>query len=147
MTTGRPVGHDKMNAIVDALQNAPAGQDDYTTYLRGVLRGAQEIANPSEVFPHAFRFFEDHAGADLGTPGPLVHFLERFYPQYLDELCVSVTRRPTTYTVWMLNRILNAQLPETTRERLVALLRVVASNPVADTVVREQSQRFLERQQ
>ena len=38
------------------------------------LGSVQEIENPSEVFPHAFQFFEEHAEADLGVPGPLVHF-------------------------------------------------------------------------
>jgi len=136
-----------MNAIVDALQNAPVGQDDYTAYLEGFLGCLQDIENPSELFPYAFQFFEEHAGADLGVPGPLVHFLERFYPQYLDELCASVARKPTTYTVWMLNRILNAKPPEAIRERLIALLRAVANNPVMDLAVREQSLRFLEHQQ
>ena len=136
-----------MNVIVDALQNAPAGQDDYTAYLEGVLGSIQAIENPREVFPHAFRFFEDRAGADLGMPGPLVHFLERFYPQYLDELCASVGRKATIYTVWMLNRILNTQLPEPTRDRLVGLMHAAASNPVAEPVVRQEAQRFLERQQ
>ena len=55
-----------MNAIIQGLQNAPTGNDDYIAYLHGVLGGVQEITNPSEVFPYAFRFFEDHAGADLG---------------------------------------------------------------------------------
>jgi hypothetical protein len=136
-----------MNAIADALQNAPAGQDDYLAYLQDVLGCVQEIENPSEVFPYVFRFFEDHVGADLGTPGPLVHFIERFYPQYLEELCASVARRPTTYTVWMLNTILNAKLPEPTRQRLVGLLRTVANNPSEDQDVRQEAQRFLERQQ
>jgi hypothetical protein len=136
-----------MNAIITALQNSPAGQDDYVVYLNGILEAAHEIEKPNEIFPHAFRFFEDHAGADLGTPGPLVYFVERFYPQYLDELCESVMRKPTTYTIWMVNRILNKELPEPTRERLVASLRAVVANPMIDIVVRQEGQRFLERWQ
>ena len=135
-----------MDSIAEALQNAPAGLSDYVLYLNDLLGGVNAIENPTEVFHQAFRFFEAHAGADLGVPGPLVHFLERFYPQYIDELCASVARKPTTYTVWMLNRVLNVELPQPTRERLVALLRTVAANSVTEPDVRQQAERFLERQ-
>ena len=134
-----------MNAVARALENAPAGQADYTEYLASVLNGVEEIGDPSELFRCAFRFFENHCTADLGTPGPLVHFVERFYPQYLEDLCVSVKRRPTMYTVWMLNRILNGHVPIATRERLIDLLRSVVDNPTTDAVVRDQSRQFLDR--
>jgi hypothetical protein len=136
----------KINAVVEALRNAPAGQDDYTAYLEGLLEGVDEIENPNELFPHAFRFFEDHAEADLGMPGPLVHFLEQFHPQYLDELCASVARTPTIYTIWMLNRILNGKPPKATRQRLIDLLRQVVGKSSAASVVKEEAQQILDRQ-
>ena len=136
----------RSDAIIEALKNAPKGQEDYVAYLYEVLESEQEIDDPSEVFPHAFRFFEDHAQADLGTPGPLVHFLERFHPRYLDELCQSIARRPTFLTTWMLNRILNIEPPGPNRNRLIGLLRTAADHPLATGVVREQSQQFLSHQ-
>jgi hypothetical protein len=46
-------------------------------------------------------------GSDLGSPGPLVHALEAcsgFEP----FLKASLHRKPTSLSVWMINRILNS---------------------------------------
>jgi hypothetical protein len=136
-----------MRTIIDGLRDIPSGKDDYRAYLEELLGGAPEVEEPAEVFPHAFRFFETHADADLGLPGPLVHYLERFYPAYLDELCESVTRKPITYTLWMVNRILNLEISEPLRDRLQALLRRVADDLVADDAARQEARNFLTHQE
>ncbi|MEP6722197.1 MAG: hypothetical protein ABJA77_12160 [Variovorax sp.] len=47
------------------------------------------------------RFMETHDEWDFGTPGPFVHFVERFYGQgYESELIASVERKPTVHTLW-----------------------------------------------
>jgi len=39
---------------------------------------------------------EEHSAIDFGTPGPLVHFMERFYGKgYEEKLIESVRRKPT----------------------------------------------------
>ena len=51
---------------------------------------------------------ERHPLTDFGSPGPIVHFVERFYKKgYEEELLLSLKRMPTLHTVWMLNRIIN----------------------------------------
>jgi len=135
-----------MRTIIDGLRDAPPGHCDYREYLSALLDDAGDIVDANAVFPHAFQFFEDHADADLGMPGPLVHFVERFFPKYVDELCVSVERKPTTHTVWMVNRILNAKIAEEMRERLVNLLRAAIDNAAGDETAREQARHFLEHQ-
>jgi len=53
-------------------------------------------------------FMEEHPEIDYGTPGPLVHFLERFYKKgYEEQLVLSIRRKPTCHTIWMLNRLIN----------------------------------------
>jgi hypothetical protein len=134
-----------MQALLEALENAPPGRDDYSAYLEAAIGDLGNVTNPSELFAHVFRFFESHAEADLGTPGPLVHLLERFYPQYVDEMCASISKRPTTYTIWMVNRILNNQPTETMRQRLIEVLEGVASSTAASIAVQEQAKLFLDR--
>jgi hypothetical protein len=46
----------------------------------------------------------------------------------------------------MLNRILNGELPEPTRARLIAVLRAAADSAAADAGAREQAQEFLKQQ-
>jgi len=122
------------------------GRDDYVQYLDTLLDGVIELDDPEAVFAEAFAFFERNGAADLGTPGPLVHFLERFYPDYVDQLCASVVRKPTTYTVWMLNRLLNASVETADRKRLLEVLEGASANTAADKVVREQAIEFLRTQ-
>jgi hypothetical protein len=132
-----------MDRIIDGLTNAPAGRDDYEEYLQDLFADETCIERPEEFFQHAFRFFEEHSAAHLGMPGPLVHFLEQFYPQYVEELVASVNRRPTSYTLWMLNRILNADITGDLRERLTSVLRMAAELVDNDVSVRQEARHFL----
>lgn len=97
-----------MATIAERLRDAPEGHDDYVGYLYDLLDGPRDADADDTTFVEAFRFIERNADADLGTPGPLIQFLERFYPRYCARLVESVQRRPTLYTLWMLNRILNS---------------------------------------
>ena len=67
-----------MNELIEKLKNAPIGLDDYTDYLEDALDCIDELDDQKAVFKEAFLFFETHSNADLGMPGPLVHFLENF---------------------------------------------------------------------
>lgn len=79
----------------------------------------------SQAVPHAL--IERSPGADLGTPGPLVHELEKI-PGYQDLLIESLQRQPQELTVWMVNRILNAEVPGTTREKWLSILTAARNN-------------------
>lgn len=54
----------------------------------------EKVPNKREAVPAIFRFFEANSDKALGSPGPLVHFLEEEY-DYLVELEKSVMRKPT----------------------------------------------------
>ncbi|CAN7587956.1 hypothetical protein LJR084_004415 [Variovorax sp. LjRoot84] len=79
------------------------------------------------------RFMEAHSDWDLGTPGPLVHFVERFHGQgYEGELIASVERKPTAHTLWMLNRLINGERDGQRKARLLGLLSAAATAPNAE---------------
>lgn len=68
----------------------------------------QENLGISAVEPLLF-FMERHPLSDFGMPGSIVYYVEQFYKKgYEDLLIASVIRRPTLHTVWMINRIKNA---------------------------------------
>jgi hypothetical protein len=98
-----------------------------------------------ETVEPILQFMEEHSAIDFGTPGPLVHFVERFYRNgYEDKLVESVQRRPTWHTVWMLNRVVNGtKIPEV-KERLIAVMEEVKRNAVAHPNVLNQVDRYLE---
>ena len=83
-------------------------------------------------------------GVDLGTPGPLVHTLEAWRGSYEPLLAESVRRKPTPLSVWMVNRILNAQPPDA--ESWLALLWSVADLPAASAATKAQAEQFIKYQ-
>jgi hypothetical protein len=123
--------------IASRLKEAPDGCDDYIDYLNEVLNGVIRLDDGAAVFLEAFLFFERNEDADLGMPGPLVQFLEQFYPAYVEHLSASVMRKPTFHTVWMVNRILNSSVDDTDRSRFIALLEAASENPAASAVAKK----------
>jgi hypothetical protein len=92
------------------------------------------------------KFMEDHPTFDFGTPGPLVHFVEKFYGRgYEPELFASITRRPTTHTVWLLNRIINGTRQAADRERLIDILRQAENHSASDAQAKRLATHFLQR--
>jgi hypothetical protein len=102
------------------------------------------VNDPAACAPVMFRTMERLDGADLGTPGPLVHTLEFWRGRYEKLLGGSVRRKPTPLSVWMVNRILNARPPDA--ESWIALLRIVTDNPDASDETKAQAEGFIKYQ-
>lgn len=105
----------------------------------------EQLPEAEEVVPEIFAFMERFPELDIGVPGPLVHFVERFYPRYVEHLIASVERQPVLHTIWMSSRILNARLLDETRERLLAVLGRVPDHPAASKSVKTEAARLLAR--
>jgi hypothetical protein len=92
------------------------------------------------------RFMEEHPSIELGMPGALVHFAEKFYGHgYEEKLLESISRRPTRHTVWMLNRVINGAKTPATKQRFVDAMVRAKSHPLVETNVLNQINHFLER--
>jgi hypothetical protein len=92
------------------------------------------------------KFMEENPAFDFGTPGPLVHFIEKFYGRgYEAELIASISCKPTSHTIWLLNRIINGTKQALDRERLINILRQAESHPASDAQARRQAAHFLQR--
>ena len=84
---------------------------------------------------------ERHPLTDFGRPGPIVHFVERFYKKgYEEELLLSLKRMPTLHTVWMLNRLINGT---DQAEVYLNLLKEISENASYDKEIREEALHFL----
>jgi hypothetical protein len=102
-------------------------------------------AGPDVVEP-ILRFMEDHRELDFGVPGPLVHFVERFYRNgYEGELLASIKRKPTSHTVWMLNRLINGTVAVEVRRLLVDALEQARTHPLVDEITVESIRHFQDR--
>lgn len=66
------------------------------------------ISDVHVIIEFVLEIMEKNPCLDFGSPGPLVHFMERYYGKgYEDLLLKSLERKPIEHTVWMTNRILN----------------------------------------
>jgi len=92
-----------------------------------------------------FGVMERLPDADLGTPGPLVHGIERF-KSYEPRLVESVRKLPTPLSIWMVNRILNTLQSGEHREILLSLLKEALAHPQINEETKESIISFLEHQ-
>jgi hypothetical protein len=87
----------------------------------------------------------DLGDCELGTPGPMVHELEKL-AGYEPQLIESVDRFPTYHTVWMVNRIMNTLDKDDHWAQLLDVLKRAAVAARAAPGARENARRFIRHQ-
>lgn len=123
----------------------PATDGSHILALHELVDISQNVAGNPPTILAVFEYLERYHHADLGSPGPLVHYIEQAYPAYIDALLLSLARRPVAYTLWMANRILNSEIDNILRQRLIGALVLAASHPLADENERRDALEFLQR--
>lgn len=117
-------GHDadfRLNRLATEIEKHPEG-----------AKLVSAILSLFERFPHE----------DFGMPGPLAHVAERFYRKgYEEELLVSLRRLPTSLTIWLANRIVNAK--DANSQRFLELLKQIAEHSNLDANLREEARNFI----
>jgi hypothetical protein len=134
--------------IIASLESFIAKDDggDVETLDR-ITEGLDELPERLRVVPAMFAVMERYPDADLGSPGPLVHSIERLpLADYESLLRNSVERQPGELNVWMVNRVLNSKVPAQDREELLTLLKLVTTHPRASRTTRQTAERFLQHQ-
>jgi hypothetical protein len=135
------MSHNSIDTITAALDEFRSSDDnDYR--LNVVLRNFKAVENPECALPSMFALLERFPNSDFGSPGSLVHTIEHV-TGYCEQLKQSLSRRPTVYTVWMVNRIMNTTEGDDWSGWMRELHRVL-SHPLADDGVRENARRFVE---
>ena len=103
-----------------------------------------ELPERQRAVPELFGVMERLQEADLGSPGPLVHALERL--DYVEELVESVRRLPTVLSVCMVNRVLRKEQAPERRTLFLELLGHAARHPEATYGAREDAKHFIQLQ-
>lgn len=120
--------------------------EDFATSSAELVEQWGSVNVGSEALEPILRFMEEHPSVELGMPGALVHFAEKFYGHgYEEKLLESISRRPTRHTVWMLNRVINGAKAPATQQRFVAAMVRAKSHPLVAPNALDQINRFLER--
>jgi len=123
-----------------------ARSDDFVGRSSELVDGWSSAGAGIEMIDPILSFIERHPDIDFGSPGPLVHFVERFYGNGYDrKLLDSIKRRPTPLTTWMLNRVVNGTKAPAARSALIDAMRAITVHPLADDSTRQAANRFVER--
>jgi hypothetical protein len=126
--------------------NAIASLDDFEQRSSELVAQWRAAAAGLDAVDAILRFIEEHPQLDLGSPGALVHFVEKFYGHgYEAKLVESLRRRPTAHTAWMLNRVVNGTKVAAERQRFVEVMRQARVHPGIDERTAQQLDHFLER--
>src|SRR5476651_2108638 len=100
------MGRDLTSIIAD-FRNLTKADFDTMTGAAGVMRldelcaEVSSFPEPASAFPEFFALIERLSDCELGSPGPLVHTMERHSGRYEQLLADSIRRKPTEMTVWM----------------------------------------------
>ncbi len=131
-------------AVCDDLQRLLTGP---LNDLDAVDQLAEEVSGHSEGLAAVrilLRLLETNPDIDWGSPGPVVHAVEKFHKKGYEPLLLeSVARAPTSHTLWMVNRVANG-VESGMREQFLAAMRAAASRDDVAAEVRATAQRFLE---
>ena len=91
-----------------------------------------------------FRILEENSDFDFGMPGQIVHTLEKYYKKGLEEeLFKSLNRKPTFYTLWMLNRIINGTSDTKEKEGYMEMLKSILKMEIPD-YLKKQAQHLID---
>lgn len=115
----------------------PEKSDGLISDLYDLVDLLEDVNEISLIYNPVFRFLEKYPSADIGNPGPLVHLLERHYPDYVPKLIVSIEQKPTYNSIIMLHRIMNSELSREDKLNYLALLKTVADCNSADIMTKE----------
>lgn len=95
----------------------------------------------SEAVEPLLQLFERHPTAYFGNPGAIVDYIEQWAGEYESFLVASAKRTPTSTTVWMLNRCINAGKHT---EEFMDILKEIAGRTDVDKNIKESAQEFMD---
>ena len=130
-----------LNSIIQKMEAGMQDNEDFETVMMDCMEEIEEKYNQLDSVQSLLRLMERHPLTDFGSPGSIVHFVERFYKKgYEEELLLSLKRMPTLHTVWMLNRLINGT---DQAEVYLDLLKEISENASYDKEIREEALHFL----
>ena len=130
-----------LNSIIQKMEAGMQDNEDFENVMMDCMEEIEEKYNQLDSVQPLLRLMERHPLTDFGSPGSIVHFVERFYKKgYEEELLLSLKRMPTLHTVWMLNRLINGT---DQAEVYLDLLKEISENASYDKEIREEALHFL----
>ena len=135
-----------MDTMHDIIARIEAAVDtDHFDFVQAECVDALKAAGVgSEAIAPLLGIYERHPVSDFGMPGSMLHFVEAFDRQtYVPLLLASFARRPAAHTAWALNRVLNAEKDEASRQAMLDLMKAALDREDVEPEVKAEIQNFL----
>ena len=131
----------KINNIVADLASK-INDDDFLEFAEGKTEELSSLENANEAIEPIIKLIANNPDTDFGMPGPLVHFVEKYYRHGYEEILISSLRKnPTSHTLWMLNRIINASQGDI-KKKFIRELQEITKRPDIDDLTRSSALEF-----
>jgi hypothetical protein len=137
-----------LNRFCESLKSLDPDEhkDDLVNLIYEITDLIEEESDISSCYQTIFKFIENCDGSDIGSPGPLVHLVEKNYPDYVLQLLKSIKAKPTSSSIFLLNRILNSELDAKDRKEYLSLLKFLSQNEAVSDISRKEAYEFYEHQ-
>ena len=123
------------DAMLVALHDAIT-EDQEFELADEIVDAMESFSQPFDLVAPILELIANHPEVDFGSPGELVHFVEKFYHQgYEDLLLESVLKSPTVHNIWMLHRCYNDNDPNLVRQ-IQTLVGELKKDKTLDSQVR-----------
>ncbi len=120
------------------------GGDWIEDYEENLVSALETRADKESYIESVFLLLEKYPLADWGMPGALAHFLESFDTETEERfLLCSLERRPTMLTVFMLNRLINAD----GKPEYLSAMRRIADDTKISADISKSARDFVEYQE
>ena len=139
---------DKIDEIKKEIEIIDTVDDSNISDLEALCEDIIELNNEcwdtAILMDPLFRILEENSDFDFGMPGQIVHTLEKHYKKGLEEeLFKSLNRKPTFYTLWMLNRIINGTSDAKEKEGYMEMLKSILKMEIPD-YLKKQAQHLID---
>jgi len=117
--------------------------DDFVNHCHKAIEDIEEMIEPFSAVEPLLVFMEKNPDIEYGMPGPLVHFVEKFYGNgYEAKLVESIKRKPTKHTLWMLSRVINGSSEFAKKEYLSLLTDIFSETVLVDEEIKSEAKEF-----
>lgn len=133
--------NEEMHHLIESIEES-LDRDSFTQVAEEATARLLSLDDPVDAIAPILHLMEVNESVDFGMPGPLVHFVEKFFRNGYEELLLdSVRRHPTPHTLWMVNRIANG-VDEAERAIYLKEFDRILADPEMDADVRDLAREF-----
>ena len=131
-----------MREITEIINDVTASTNSSSSKVESLAKEIEFDPEGHQAITRVLSLFESHPKHDFGMPGPLAHAIEAYYGNgYEEKLLESIDNNPTSLTLWLTNRIINAE--DHNKDRFLEAMQRASFNSELPEYIRDEATDFL----